>query len=202
MKTPLYLETLLSGCFEPGWLLRAASLVVALVLLMGMGLCLSPCMAAQNASAGEYQVKAAFVFNFLRYVKWPPKAPDGAGKTLAVCIYGENVFDAALDKYRGEVVEGRKVVIAYPKTVAEAEKCQVLIVSPSESRRTYQLMKALEGRNILTVSDIANFTELGGIIGFYLDQGYIRFDINLANAHKAELAISSQLLRHARVRER
>jgi hypothetical protein len=161
-----------------------------------------PVMAAQTPAAGEYQVKAAFIFNFLRFVEWPPAALKQSGSTLSVCVLGDNVFETALDAYRGEVVGGRTVVIAYPRTLSEAERCHVLFVSPSERRRAYQVMKAMEGRSILTVSDIGNFTDLGGIIGFYMEQGYVRFDINLALARKADLKIGSQLLRHARVRER
>lgn len=162
----------------------------------------APAMAAQPAGAGEYQVKAAFIFNFLRFVEWPPAVVKQPGGTLSVCVLGDNVFEKALDVYRGETVGGRSVVIAYPKTLAEAEGCNVLFLCPSERRRAYQVMKAMEGRNILTVSDIANFTDLGGMIGFYREQGYVRFEINVATARKANLKIGSQLLRHARIRER
>lgn len=161
-----------------------------------------PVMAAQAEVAGEYQVKAAFIFNFLRFIEWPPASLKQSGSRLSVCVLGDNVFETALDAYQGEVVGGRRVVVAYPKTLAETETCNVLFLSPSERRRTYQVMKGLEGRGILTVSDIANFTDLGGIIGFYMDQGYVRFDINLAMARKADLKIGAQLLRHARTRER
>ena len=157
--------------------------------------------AAQAGAAGEYQVKAGFIFNFLRFVEWPAESFAPNGKTVSVCVLGANVFDASLDAYRGEVVAGRRVAVVYPKTLAEAENCNVLFLSPSERRRAYQVMKYLEGKSVLTISDIDGFVEQGGMIGFYMDKGYVRFDINLSLAKKARLNIGSQLLRHARVKE-
>lgn len=194
-----FVKPLLMLCRKRGLLPGAACIAVAIAFLL-YG-CM-PVMAAQNGVAGEYQVKAGFIFNFLRFVEWPPAAIKKAERTLSVCVFGDNVFETALDAYQGEMVSGRSVIIAYPRTLAETEGCQVLFVSQSERRRAYQLVKAMEGRSILTVSDIANFTELGGIIGFYMEKGYVRFEINLALARKADLKIGAQLLRHARVRER
>lgn len=149
---------------------------------------------AQSASK-EYQVKAAFLYNFFQFVDWPPEAFPQPQTPLVIGIIGDDPFGAALDQIvRGEKVNGRPMVIMHFHSPAEIKVCHVLFVSRSENGDVREILSALKGRNILTVSDLDDFTRDGGIIRFVTENNKIRFIINMDAAKTANLRLSSKLL--------
>lgn len=143
----------------------------------------------------EYRVKAAFLYNFVKYVEWP----EPRSSRIKICVAGQNPFGTVLeDVLRDERVRGTPL---FTETILEPlPGCHVLF-TPKTSRIPVYLTAAA-GAPILTVGETPDFIERGGIIRFYLDSGSnVRFEINRAAADRANLRISSRLLQLARLAE-
>lgn len=174
---------------------RLAGLLLCAVLLA-----LGTQAATAQPRAGEYQVKAAFLFNFTLFTDWPQAAFAGPAAPLAICILGDDPFGSFLDDtVRGERVAGRDLVVRRYREVGEIEDCQVVFVSRSQSRQLAHVLASLAGRSILTVSDIADFAQRGGMICLAEDARHLRLRINLEAAQAAGLTISAKVLRIAEV---
>jgi hypothetical protein len=148
----------------------------------------------------EYEVKAAFLLNFTKFIDWPATASGGADTPFSICILGDDPFGAALDRMvEGESVNGRKLVIERSGS-PPPESCQVLFASGSE--KDFSKVLAGLGPGVLTVGEGDRFLRDGGMIAFVVEHRRVRFDINQAAASKAELKISSKLLSVARTVEK
>ena len=168
------------------------------LLLCGVLLALGMRTAAAQPRAGEYQVKAAFLFNFTLFTDWPQAAFADPAAPLAICILGEDPFGSFLDEtVRGERVAGRDLVVRRYRDVDETGGCQVVFVSRSESRRLQQVLASVAGRSILTVSDITDFAQRGGMICLAEEAQHLRLRINLDAAQAVGLTISAKVLRIA-----
>ena len=145
--------------------------------------------------AGEYEIKAAFLYNFVRLVEWPADAPAGP---IRICVAGPQAFEAQLDAtVQGEAIGGRPVTVS---PVSQLEPgCHVLFV-PSRADAT-RYLRAANGRPVLTVGESPDFIGQGGIINFVIEQNRVRFEINPGAAMRANLRISSRLLQLARIRQ-
>lgn len=164
-------------------------LVLSLALLLDTG-----SLRAQSASK-EYQIKAAFLYNFFQFVEWPPESFSQPQAPLVIGIIGDDPFGGSLDEIvRGEKVNGRPMVIQHYHSPGEIKACHVLFVSRSAGGDVKEILSGLKGRNILTVSDIDDFTRDGGIIRFFTENNKIRFKINVDAAKIANLRLSSKLL--------
>jgi YfiR/HmsC-like len=164
------------------------------ILLFSGGLQLS----AQNTISPEYQIKAVFLFNFARFVDWPPKAFSTSETPMVIGVLGEDPFDGYLDEtVRGEKVNGRSLVVQRYRRVSDIKICHVLFISRSEAGSLDSVLASLKNRPILTVADIDGFTSRGGMIQLGKEKNKIRMHINLRAAKAADLTISSKLLRVA-----
>ena len=170
---------------------RAASLWLMLfVLLPGEGMNL----AAQTASK-EYQVKAAFLFNFIQFVQWPPMIFTNTDEPFRIGVLGENPFDTALEEtVQGETIGNHKIIVERAQAVGELANCQVIFISKSEKKHVTEILSALGTKPVLSVSEIEGFAGRGGSINFYLEGSKVRFEINPAAAQRDGLKVSSQLL--------
>lgn len=149
--------------------------------------------------AAEYEVKAAFLYNFGRFVQWPPAA-WGNGDSFVLCLLGRDPFGPALSQtVTGKKIQDKDLVVRQLKQVSQAEGCHILFVSGSERWHLAEVLSEVRTKSVLTVGEAADFTERGGIIGFTVEDSRVRFDINLASAQDAGLTISSQLLKLARI---
>lgn len=153
---------------------------------------------AQHAS--EYEVKAAFLFNFTKFTEWPGDAFARQSDFFILGILGKDPFGEYLDEIaEGEKVAEKKLLIQRYNSVDEIRDCQILFINmPGE---TAYVIDRLKGRSILTVSDDSIFSKLGGIVQFYNDNGAVRLQINPIAAKEANIDISSKLLRIARIAE-
>lgn len=149
----------------------------------------------------EYEVKAAFLLNFTKFIDWPPTAFADATAPFAVCVVGKDPFGRALaDIIQGETVNGRRLAV---KTFAEtprAQQCQVMFFGGSD-RDAGSALRDI-GPGVLTVGEGARFLQDGGMIAFVLENRRVRFDINQGAAERAGLKLSSKLLSVARVVEK
>ncbi len=153
-----------------------------------------------SAGAGEfdeYAVKAAYLYNFAKFVEWPADAFVSPTAPLAICIVGENLFGGALESLSGKLVERRPVEIKVLPTAVGLERCHIVFMGRTEQGRFKSLLLKLANLPILTVSDVTNFTQEGGMIGLVEAEQRIRFNINLSIARQANLNLSSQLLKLA-----
>jgi hypothetical protein len=169
---------------------KASWLLAAVLLLMGAD--------AFAEGPTEYEVKAAFLFNFGKFVEWPADVLRDPTKPIVLGILGSDPFGETLDRIAGaRPVQGRRLVVRRLKTLSEIKDCQILFVSTSEGDQVPAIMRAVNGAPVLTVSDIQNFTDRGGAIDLYLEQRKVRFTINLRATDRARLRLSSQLLKIA-----
>jgi hypothetical protein len=154
-------------------------------------------LAAQPAAVVEDDVKAAFLYNFAKYIAWPDAAfPTGA---FHVCVVADDAFLKRLDDIiAGETIDGRSVMRQTPATPEAARSCHILFVAGGEAARTDQLLVAVKGAHVLTVGDSADFLTRGGVVTFVREGERVRFDVNMTQAQRAGLTISSRLLRVAR----
>jgi hypothetical protein len=155
---------------------------------------------AETTPPPEYQLKAVFLFHFAQFVEWPPDAFPAAHTPLVIGVLGEDPFGAYLDEtVRGETVNNRSLVVHRYRRVEEIETCHILFISRSEAGRLEEILTSLQGRNILTVGDMAGFARRGVMIRFVLTENKIRLRVNLAAAKDTNLVISSKLLRPAEI---
>jgi hypothetical protein len=167
--------------------------------LLGVLLCLLAA-AAQAQSATEYQVKAAFLFNFARFVEWPADAFPSADSALQICVLGQDPFGRDFEQVIvDKTVNGHRIEIAHPDGVPQARACQILFIAASEKARVPSILQGLKGASVLVVGDTPGFAGLGGAINFVIDDGRVRFEINLKAAELAHLKISARLLTVAKV---
>ena len=151
--------------------------------------------AEQSDVAGEYQIKAAFLFHFAQFVDWPPEAFKEADSPIVYCTLGEDPFRGALDaSLRGKMLGQRPLQVRHLHKADEAPACQVLFVGGDERRTLAATLASVEGSPTLTVGDAEHFAAEGGMIGFCLEDNKIRFEINVAAAERAKLKISARLL--------
>jgi hypothetical protein len=140
-------------------------------------------------------VKAAFLYNFAKFVEWPPGTFTNANDPIGICIIGQNPFGSALeDMVQGKKIGDRAFVVRRLHDTQQVRNCQILFVAATESKRTRALLETLKGVGILTVGETEDFTAAGGIIGTKLDGTRVRLQIALEKAESTRLHISSKLL--------
>jgi YfiR/HmsC-like len=173
------------SCVRRYW--RAA--VVFVLALFGM----SSAVASEPAELREAQFKAAYLFNFVKFVDWPANA----SAVLTVCFVGGNgVFDALSDGIEAKRIGERQLAVRRLEASATAEGCNAIYLDESTGTEISSVIAAKEAP-ILTISDAKAFTAKGGMIELFTDSNRLRFNINVDAAQKAGLRISSSLLQLA-----
>jgi hypothetical protein len=154
---------------------------------------------AQEREPGEYQVKAAFLFNFAKFIEWPSGAFSDPAAPIIFGVLGDDPFRGALEAAQGRTVKGRKVLIARYKDVRDIKVCHILFISSSERRRLPELMSTLKDSKMLLVGDMEKFADRGGIINFFVRDNKVGFEINMDAATRAGFTINSRLLNMATI---
>ena len=150
---------------------------------------------AQDSQPSEYQIKAAFLFNFAKFVQWPPAAFAEPTSPIVFGVLGDNPFHEDLARtIQNKRIDEHPLVIREFHALSEAKNCHILFISASEKSRLPEIMAALKGAGVLTVSETDDFIESGGMINFVQAGTKLRFQINQESAVKAGLKISSKLL--------
>ena len=145
----------------------------------------------------EYQVKAAYLYNFAKFVEWPA-AVMSSDNSFNICILGHDPFDPALSTtLAGESIKGKNVLVKRISRAQDGPGCQILYISSSEQDRLKEILDVLDKTSVLTVSDMPQFTRRGGMIQFVVDANRVRFEVNLTSAERTGLVLSSQLLKVA-----
>jgi hypothetical protein len=155
---------------------------------------------AQAQGSGEYAVKAAFLYNFARFVEWPGEALGNGGSPLLVGVMGDDPFGGSIDQVvAGKNVNGHPIAVRRLRWGQDLRQCHILFISASEARRLPQILESLRGASVLTVADMEHFGQQGGVVRFLIEDGKVRFEINVDAADRAGLRISSKLLALAKI---
>jgi hypothetical protein len=150
-------------------------------------------MHAQEVS--EYALKAAFLYNFAKFVQWPAGAFSGASAPLVLCTYESNkVGNALRGIVNNKTIRGRSLAVKEIEDISESNVCQVLFMGRSASRNEKSILAAIRRRSILVVGETPNFAKDGGAISFVVQDNRLRFVVNLRATDRAGLKLSSKLL--------
>ena len=151
----------------------------------------------------EYRVKAAFLYNFAKFVTWPAQAFSGSDTPVVFCVAGEDPFQELLDSTtKQRKVEGRQIEIRRLTADAPLAGCHLVFSSETDGARVAHVLQRATSAGALTVGEADDFLPRGGMIRLIVDEGKVRFDISTRSAERAGLKVSSQLLKLARTVER
>jgi len=180
---------------------RASRVVLCALLVMAAGWIVGTSVSiAEEPLPTEYQVKAAFLVNFPKYVDWPAEVFAETGSPIVIAVLGESKVIEEIQKViAGRTVNGRQIVLKRLASGEEPGVCHVLFVSAAEQQHSPDLLAKLKDASILTVGESDDFLESGGIINLARRDQKIALEVNLAAADKARIKISSKLLSVASV---
>ncbi|MCZ6453684.1 MAG: YfiR family protein [Alphaproteobacteria bacterium] len=184
---------------------------LAIVGLAGgmIAIAVAPMVQAQSASVAsadtaepasisrEYLIKAAILYNFAKFASWPAAAFSNDTAPLRICVIGADPFGPALESLNGKTVRNRALVTASIAKIEDAAACHILFVSASEKGWLGAILDTVSALPILTVADINQFANSGGIIALKEVDDRSRIEVNIGAANLAGLKLSSKLLRLA-----
>jgi len=166
-----------------------------LLFIFAFGLPISVVRTQTSAAMDEYEVKAAFLYNFAKFVEWPAGAPQNSSDPFIVGVLGADPFCGVLDRVIGsKTVMGRNIVVRRFKGYQDLTYCHLLFVSNSEKADLSRVLQGIRDVSTLTVGEMEGFVDCGGMIQFIVINKRIRFSINAAATDGAGLTLSSKLL--------
>jgi hypothetical protein len=170
------------------------------LLLFGICRILAPCSAQ---SPDEYALKAAIIYKITKFIEWPEDSPLSASPEFTIGIVGTDPFGEAIEKTIGNrPIHDKPVAIKRFGPQDPIAPCHVLFISPSEQPRLNKILEDCQGMPTLTIGEMPQFTQRGGILNLYKEDLRIRFEINLEAAEESGLEISVQILKLARITDR
>lgn len=173
--------------------------VLAALTALLMLTCLdSPRAQAQELTA-EYQIKAAFLYNFAKFVEWPTETFPTTSTPFTICALGNDPFGASLDAIAGKTVKDRTLIVKRIRSITAVNGCQILYVSPNELPQATDLLRSLQKVPVLTVCDMDGCAETGLMLNMRMADTRVQLDINLDAVHHTTLKVSSQLLKLTRI---
>ncbi len=206
--TNTWLHSLNNDTRPPGgWrsVLRVDSRQICRASIFGIITCwlfliASPKALSQNEESAEYQVKLAFLYNFTKFVEWPPESYRVPSAPLLICIVGHDPFSQTLeDELRTRNVGGHPVEIRALQPNDKLNRCQVVFVPATEKQHELRILSDLKGSSTLTVGETDGFADQGGIINLTVEANKVHFEVNRLGAERAGLKISSRLLSIAKI---
>ena len=185
--------------------------IILLVILIAAAVQIAG-IAADAAPTNEYKIKAAFLFNFIKFSTWPEsKFKDD--KTIIIGIIGNNPFGRDIDVISKEKINNQPITIqrfglfgeiakldskSKEQKINEIRKCSVLYIAQSENANLKEIFAMTKDASVLTVGDYPDFSDAGGIINLVMEESKVRFEVNFKAAEESKIQIRSQLLRLAR----
>lgn len=154
---------------------------------------------AQGPKPTEYQVKAAFLYNFVKFIEWPPTHNDSE---IILYVLGKDPFGSAFDSIKQKRIKGKKLVVKRISSIRDLEDCSMLFISSSEEANIKDIIGAIDDLSILTIGDTKGYANRGVIINLYLEKKKTRFEVNLDAVKNTDIVISSKLLGLAKIVKR
>jgi hypothetical protein len=146
----------------------------------------------------EHRVKAAFLYNFAKFVDWPTNAFTSADAPFAIAVFGDESLAQVLEQtVKGKSIGNRTIQTRRITDTTRIRPCQILFVARSKAQQSAQVLAALGSANVLLVGESPGFLTAGGAISFTNHEGQVRFEVDTAASERAGLKISSKLLRLA-----
>ena len=199
-REPTPSQLRIRSCARGAWrrsVLRAAllSAVLSAALPLGPGI-----TAGAESRTTEYDVKAAFLYNFVKFAEWPSSAFGDDERPIVIGIFGQDPFGPELDRMlEKKTAHGRRFEVKRLLLPSDAAKCHVLFVANASTERLPALVEAIGARPVLVVGESPGFALRGGHVNFVVDKNRVLFEINVEQSASSSLKFSSQLLRLARV---
>jgi hypothetical protein len=164
--------------------------ILSLILVTG---CIAK--AAAEGPTDVYKVKAAFLYNFAKFVEWPPEAFKDSNDRISICVLGKNPFGSALiDAVADKTIGTRSFTVSVISTATEARACHILFVSALLGKPARVLLEEAKNPYLLTVGESSDFLAGGGVINLKVQDSRVRIEINREAASSAKFRISSKLL--------
>ncbi len=170
-----------------------------IALLTAMFLLCGPLVPSLGAASLEYQVKAAFLYKFIKFIEWPAEKFSSEQEPLTIGVLGDSPILSSLEAFSGKEAGGRKLKIVSLSDANRLGGVHVVFISPSEKRPLQKILSSLKDKSILTVSESPDFGSLGGMLNFYIEKEKVRFEINPEAAQASGINISSKILRLAKI---
>lgn len=176
----------------PGHLGRRALLGLSITLVT---LALAPTASADHSEA---DVKAAFVYNFAKFIEWPASSLASAN-ALQLCVLGDDALEGKLGMLQGRTAQGHEIHVRTLSSMKDWAGCHILYLGTTSDSQRRQVLAALGNATVLTVSDTPDFAQQGGMIGLWVEASRVQFAINLDQAQQAGLKVSARMLQLAHV---
>ena len=177
---------------------RAQLCAVALAGLLSLA-AVTPAR-SQATPPVEYQVKAAFLFNFAKFVEWPSDALPSDKSPITLCVFKQDPFGSALDEIiQGKTINNHQVLARRVNELPDLKSCQLVFLGKQEDKGLSEVLNSLKGASALVVGETDGFAERGGCVQFFLEASKLRFAINMDAVQRARLTVSSKLLALARI---
>jgi len=173
--------------------------IIFIVFLLSAVICVEKTHSGENRKPTEYEVKAAYIYNFAKFVEWQNGRFQDGSDTIHVCVLGDDPFGHSLAAIGGKTAGERKIGVKQNVSIQNIDGCEIVFISGSDEEHLGQILKTLNRSQALTVGDTEGFAERGVMINFYMENRTVRFEINPKAAKHAGLRISSNLLRIARI---
>jgi hypothetical protein len=169
-----------------------------LLAMTAMLRCATVCRAGEPSQ--EYKVKAAFIYNFARFIEWPAEVFGGGDAPFVIGVVGADPFNGALEQaVAGKRVGSRTVVVKHFATADDLGPCQILFVATGDEELQTRILQKVQNQHVLTVGESDTFDADGGCLRFVLENSKMRFEINTDATDQAKLKISSKLLKLAKI---
>ena len=185
----------LAECWHNRWSCNPKRILCRLLAVAVVWIAGTPLSIAEEPQASEYQVKAAFIINFPKYVDWPAEAFAQTNSPIVIAVLGETKVSGEIQKLiAGRTVNGREIVLKRLASGEESVVCHILFVPEAEQQRSPNLLAKVRDSGVLTVGESEDFLERGGTINLALRGGKIALQVSLLAADKARIKIGSKLL--------
>lgn len=187
------------GCVRRGAKVARCFFIARFVILIVSVSCGLSSVHAQDQPLPEYEVKSAFLYNFAKFIQWPPDRFEKADSPLIIGIYGNNPFNGYLDTLRGKTIGEHPIQIQVIENAAQAKNCHVLFIG-EKGKKAANIIDKLDRAEVLTVTDeMDRFQDVGAVVNLVTSEKHVHFEINVDAARRAELKINSSLLNLARI---
>jgi YfiR/HmsC-like len=154
--------------------------------------------ASAAAQSPEYQLKAAFIYNFAKFAEWPPEAFASEATPLSLCIQGQDSFGAALDAVARKSVQSRTISLRRGLKDTELKDCHILYSNEGDTQRARETLASLGHLAVLTIGDRSGFLDAGGMVELVTADNRVQFEVNLEALKRANLRLSAQVLKLAK----
>jgi hypothetical protein len=181
---------------DVNWIPEVTTRQLALILLLILS-CLPMALYAEEHQAEENLLKAVFIYNFAKFTRWPDDMWDERGPSLTICSIGHDKLSDALERLNGRMLRDNPVNIDQRESLTHLDTCHVLYLANSIEHEAIEITHTLRSKPILTISEIPDFAESGGMIELFHNDGRIHFKVNLHTTREAGLDLSSRLLKLA-----